>query len=338
MGMIEKKSLIDSITIELVEKYDLPIKEVKAQITEILQQYHVSISDDICLDSDTSTIILMNKFKQGKLSIGMSEKTLNQYEIAVSILEKYTNKKLCDIEPEDINNFLKRYSEDVSSVTVRAKYQLLSSVYNYLFTHRFIPFNPILYVDVPKVTTKYKKPMTDMDLEKIKTICERLPEKESIRDMALVYFMTSTGCRVSEIANVKLKDVDIQNKICKVLGKGRKERPVILNDKCIYRLKLYMDQRQNLSPDSPLFARIRGAEVQMTKDGIERIINKICAAAKVKDITCHSFRRYYATELRKRNVNIQMIASSLGHANLNQINRYSVYSNNEMLNVIRASM
>lgn len=338
MGMIEKQTLIDSITVRFAEDFNLSVKDTKAKLTEILQNYHVTISNETYVGNDTSTDFLLQKFKEGKRAIGMSDGTLKQYEIAVQKLEKITNKSLADTEPEDINNFLRLYGKEVSSVTLRAKYQLLSSVYNYLFQHRYISYNPILYVDVPKATVVYKTPMTDIDLEKVKHVCENLPEKESNRDMALLYFFISTGCRVSEVTNVKIKDINFENKTCKVLGKGRKERPVILSDKCIYRLKLYLEHRKDCSPNAPLFTRIKGKETTLTKDGVGNIIRKLTETAGTENITCHSFRRYYATELRKRNVNIQMIASSLGHANLNQINRYSIYSKNEMLDVIRTSL
>lgn len=338
MGMTEKQSLINSITLQLAEDYNLIIKEVRAKVTEIMQQYHVTLSKEPVIEGDTSTEYLMQKFYEGKTAAGMSVNTLKQYGIAVSRLEEYSKKSLCDIEPEDINNFLRRYSEKVSSVTVKAKYQYLSSVYNYLFNHSYISYNPILYIDTPKSTVVYKKPMSDTDLEKLKYECEKLTSKEGVRDSAIIYTFVSTGCRVAELANIKIKDVDFENKICKVMGKGRKERPVILDEAASFRLQLYLKMRKNKDPDAPLFAHIRGEEKAVSKDGIECIIRKLRNTAGLDNITCHSFRRYNATELRKRNVNIQMIASYLGHANLNQINRYSLYNSNEMLNMIRKSM
>lgn len=226
----------------------------------------------------------------------------------------------------------------VSSVTLRNKYQLLSSIYNYLFQHRFISFNPIIYIDPPKATVVYKKPMTEVDLEKVKKVCETMPEKESLRDTALLYTFLSTGCRVSELAHIKIGDIDMSTKTCKVMGKGRKERPVVLNDKTLYRLNLYLKSRKDTTPNAPLFASIKGGEKILSKNGIEKIIRTLVKRADIDNVTCHSFRRYYATELRKRNVPIQMIANSLGHANLNQINRYSLFSNNEMISSVREAL
>ena len=338
MGMSDKQALINAITVQLAEEYNLPIKSLKNKIAEIAQSFHVTLSNETSVTTDTSTEFLMSKFAEGKAAAGMSPCTIRQYTIAVEKLEGITGKKLIDIEPEDLSYFMQSYGQNVTSVTLRAKYQLLSSVYNYLFTHRYINYNPIHYVEVPKATVIYKKPMSDMDLERVKTVIERLPEKEAVRDTAILYTFVSTGCRVSELVNIRIKDVDFDNKVIKVLGKGRKERPVVLNDKAIYRIELYLQGRKNTNPEAPLFAHIRGDESPLTKDGVGCIIKKLRNKAGVQKITCHSFRRYYATELRKRNVNVQMIAGSLGHANLDQINRYSLYNSNEMLNTIRASI
>lgn len=338
MGMTEKKSLINAITVQFVEEFGLNLKNVKNKVAEILQNYHVTISDECFIGENVTTEYLIKKFSDGKSAMGMAEKTIKQYVIAVQLLEKYCEKKFVDIEPEDLIKFFNLYSQKVSSVTVKAKYQLLSSVYNYLFNHKYIGYNPIVYVDSPKAIVKYKEPMTDFDLEKIKKVCEKMPEKESLRDMAIVHFLLSTGCRVSEIAILKIGDIDFQNRVCKVLGKGKKERPVVISDSAFYRLKLYLESRMKVDVEAPLFASVRGVEKFISKDGIERIIKKITERAKIKNVTCHSFRRFYATELRKRNVSIQMIASSLGHANLNQINRYSLYNSNEMLDQIRKSV
>lgn len=338
MGMTEKNSLINSITIQLVEDYNLPIKEIKAKLTEIMQQYHVTISNEVLAGNDFTTEYLFKKFSEGKSAVGMTEKTIKQYYIAVKKLETYTAKQLSDIDAEDITNFLRDYGKVVSDITLRAKYQLLSSIYSYLFQHKYIAYNPMAYIDTPKSTVIYKAPMTELDIEKMRKVIEQLPQKQSLRDMAILNFFLSTGCRVSELCNVRIADVNLDEKICKVKGKGKKERPVVLTDRTCYRIKLYLETRTEKDKDAPLFAHVRGKETAMTKDGIERLLNKIKTAAGLEHITCHSFRRFYATELRRRGVNIQMIATSLGHANLNQINRYSLYNNAEMLETVRNAM
>lgn len=333
--MTEKNSLVNEITLKLAEDYNLPIKELKSKVSDIVQSYHITISDEGRCGTDLSTEYLMKKFADGKSAVGMSDNTLKQYRIAIAKLEAISEKSMADIESEDINTFLRKYGKTVSDVTLKAKYQLISSVYNYLYQHRYIPHNPITASESPKATVVYQEPLSRLNLEKVKSVIERLPMRESLRDMAIIHFFVSTGCRVSELCNVRLGDIDLEARTCKVKGKGKKERPVALTENACYRIKAYLDTRKNTSLNAPLFATIRGEEKEMTKDGIQRIMKKIGKLAGVDKLTCHMFRRFYATELRRRGVNIQMIATSLGHANLNQINRYSLYNSNEMLSVVR---
>lgn len=336
MSMLDKQALINAITLRLAEDYDLKISEVKDKLIQLMTQYHVTISDESFCGENLTTEYLWKKFADGKRAIGMNEITLCQYKVAVNSFEKYSGTTLGNAEAEDINRWLKLYSKDVSSVTVKGKYQLLSSVYTYLSERRYIPHNPIAYTETPKAEVIYKKPLSDSELESIKHACENLKDKnESLRDMALIHTFISTGCRVSELAHLKISSVDLDKKTCIVLGKGNKERIVVLSDKAVYRLNLYLSTRKDLNPSAPLFAHLRGKEKELTKDGIELIIKKLRTIADVPNLTCHVFRRFYATELRKRNVPIQMIATSLGHANLNQINRYSLFSTTEMTNTIR---
>lgn len=339
MSMLEKQALVNAITLRLAEDYSIKMSELQQKLTDIMVNYHITISDEAFCGKNLTTEYLFGKFADGKRAVGMSDKTLKQYKIAVESAEKYTGKILSEMEGEDINNWLKKYSREVSSVTVRAKYQLISSVFTFLSDRRYISFNPMRFTNPPKQTVVYKNPLASNDLEAVKRVCESLPnEKESLRDMALIHTFISTGCRVSEIANLKMKDVNLDSKTCIVLGKGNKERAVVLTDRACYRLKLYLETRKDTSDYAPLFASIKGNEKELSKDGIELIVRKLGRKAGVNKLTCHVFRRFYATELRRRNVPLQMIASSLGHANLNQINRYSLFDTSEMTSTIREAM
>ena len=339
MSLSEKKALIDAITLRFAEDYSVNITEAKEKLNSILSNYHVSYANEPNIESPQSTEYLFAQFAKAKLSVGMKQKTLEQYKIAIDKLEFYANKKFADCENEDMNYFLIEYGKTVSPVTLKHKFLLLSSVYKFLHARNLIPYNPLIYCETPKNIVRYKTPLSEVQLECIKAACEAIPcQKESLRDMAMIYFFTSTGCRVGEMQNVKLGDIDFAKKTCIVMGKGKKQRPVILTDKALYRLQLYLETRSSLTEDSPLFARIRGPETRMTKDAIEDTVKKLRSISGVPNLTCHTFRRYYATELRRRNVPLQMIAASLGHANLNTISRYSLYTTNEMTDLIRSRL
>lgn len=338
MQSVDSKLFVNEMVIALSQLESFTSTNIKNVVSGILVNYdlkYVSLEEK---ESRFSTEFLMKRFEEGKTAIGMSNSTITQYRLAVKVLKSYVDKELSEITCEDVNDFLCRYRTKVSSVTVRNKYQLLSSIFNYLYDRKYLSFNPIKNITPPKAEIIIKKPLTELNLEKIKKCVETsFPKKEYLRNMALVHFFICTGCRVSEVSHLKVSNVDFENKTVTVMGKGRKERIVILTDRAIYRLKLYLASRTNVDVQDPLFASVRG-EHSISRDAIRQIIVKIRKLSNVKYLTAHVFRRYYATELRKKDVPIQMIATSLGHSNLNTINRYSLYTSDELESEIRKAL
>ena len=340
MSQTEKEALNNALVLELAEKYNIPLSELKNTVSNITDNYHVTISDEHYKGESLTTEYLFNKFIEGKKAIRMQDKSIEQYRIALNSLESYSNKRMSDIEPDDINNWLIEYGKTVKSGTLKAKYQFLQSIFNFLYDHRYLPTNPFLMTSTPRAEVIYKQPITATEMERIKYACENIKDKKTrLRNTAIVYVFCSTGCRVSELAHILIKDVDLsEGTIVITKGKGGKQRPVVLSDESIYRLKLYLDTRKNTTPNDPLFAHIKGSELSLTKDGIENIINTIRLSAGVTKLTCHVFRRRYATELRRRGVPLQVIANSMGHADLRQMNRYSLFDKKETMTLIKTAL
>ena len=157
-----------------------------------------------------------------------------------------------------------------------------------------------------------------MEIEKIKNSCGRE------RDRAIVEFLLSTGCRVSELVGVDKSDINFQSQECKILGKGNKERIVFLNDVCLLHIKNYMDSR---SDNFPALFIGKGSD-RMTTGGIRFMLNNIAEKAGVEDVHPHRFRRTVATYLIDRGMSIQDVAVILGHSNINTTMAY-VYSDIE---------
>ena len=340
MSQTEKEALNNALILNFAEKYNIPISELKSQIISITDSYHVTINDERFKGESLTTEYLFKKFVDGKKAVRMTDNTIQQYKIALNSLESYSNKRMSDIEPDDINNWLIEYGKTIKSTTLKSKYQFLQSIYNFLYDHGYLPDNPFLKTSTPKSEVIYKQPITATEMESVKYACENISNKlERLRDTAIVYTFCSTGCRVTELAHILIKDIDLnEGTIIVTKGKGGKQRPVVLSDECIYRINLYLKLRKNTSPDSPLFAHVKGEEKPLSKDGIEFIIEKIKNKANVKVLTPHVFRRRYATELRRRGVPLQAIAKSMGHSDLKQMNRYSLFDKKEVINLIKTAL
>ena len=151
-----------------------------------------------------------------------------------------------------------------------------------------------------------QKAYSAVELELIRKSCT------DDRDLALVEFLYSTGCRVSEVSELDTVDIDMATGECIVIGKGNKERTVYLTDVAMLHLQTYLNSRTDNS--IALFAG-KGTP-RLTKGGIETLLKRIGRAAGVENVHPHRFRRTLATNLLDRGMNIQDVAMILGHADL----------------------
>ena len=298
----------------------------------------VPVGETDCL----STHYLLSKLWTGKRSCNRSPRTLEQYKIAVIQLTEFTGKELGRITTEDVEFFLVGCKEKNgwSDVTAENKRRNLSSVFRYLSAHDLIQKNPMDMVEPVKCKRVIKNPLTDEEIERIKINCEK-----DKRNMAMIHFLMDTGVRVSELCNIKISDVDFKNYTCKVLGKGNKERIVAFSGKCATRLNDYLMSRKDVTPNgymsgmlsdnTYLFVSKRAPYNRLKKDSVEEAIRRIKIKAFIKELTPHTFRRTFATNLRKRGVDISVIAEALGHENLNTVKRYVKVTPQEVCNEIK---
>jgi len=141
------------------------------------------------------------------------------------------------------------------------------------------------------------------------------------RNMAIFYLIANTGIRRDEIANLKLRNLDLENKEIVLLGKGNKEREVYLNDVAIDVLKKYLKDRENHKfKDSPyIFVSERSEKLHQCS------LNKICNKFNVEGchITPHQLRHAYATNCSEQNVlTLPELQNQLGHSSLEVTSRY----------------
>ena len=175
--------------------------------------------------------------------------------------------------------------------------------------------NPMLKINSIKEKYVTKKPFSDIELAKIRDALEDNREK------ALVEFLLSTGCRVSEVACLKVGNIDFRTGECVVLGKGNKERTVYLNNKSMYYLERYLGGF--VDAERPLFMNARGRG--MTKQNIEELMRIIGKRAGVSKVHPHRFRRTMATNAMKRGMPVQYIQVILGRSKLDTTMIYCIY-------------
>ena len=293
------------------------VSAVDMALTALFQKYDVS---EACTDlavCDDSNEKIINTYIASMRLEGRSEKTLKQYYDALTKLLDEIPKSIKDIRTNDIRYHLAHYqaTHKVSNATVNNRRKFLSAFFVWATREEIVDKNPMLKINSIKEKYVTKKPFSDIELAKIRDALEDNREK------ALVEFLLSTGCRVSEVAGLKVGNIDFRTGECVVLGKGNKERTVYLNNKSMYYLERYLGNF--VDADRPLFMNARGRG--MTKQNIEELMRIIGKRAGVLKVHPHRFRRTMATNAMKRGMPVQYIQVILGHSKLDTTMIYCIY-------------
>ena len=203
--------------------------------TLILHKYNVeSKQTELVIYDDSNMKIVKNYIASLRLE-GKSEKTIDQYYRIVCNFLKAIGKPIKKILTGDIRYYLARYLTDrkVQKSTLDNQRRGLSAFFGWLATEGYIDKNPMLRVKRIKVDYKIKKAFSDMEIEQLREAANTAKEK------ALIEFLLSTGCRVTEVSRLHVQDIDFNKKECIVYGKGNKERKVYLTDKCLFYLTYF---------------------------------------------------------------------------------------------------
>ena len=286
----------------------LTIDLVQDAITLALNKYEVNERCTEISVRDNSNETMLKTFLATKRVEGASESTIKRYYDINTALINYIGKPLNEISTFDIRFYLsvKRDRDKVSNRTLDGMRRCYNSFFKWLNNEGFINQNPCAPLAQIKYKKDVKKPYSAIELEKLRKACD------NVRDLALIEFLYSTGCRVSEVSNLNIENIDFENMQCIVLGKGNKERIVYLTEVSSMYLREYLSTRKFES--EALFIGKRGD--RLSKAGIEALLKRLGERANVKNVHPHRYRRTLATNLLDHGMNIQDVASILGHADL----------------------
>ena len=307
---MEEKFRIELLSIlgKTMEKEQINV--IDMALTALFQKYDVveQCTDLVPANGQGNEKILKTYIASMRLE-GHSERTLEQYRDAIKKLLEDIPKEFADIKTNDIRYHLAKYqsTHSVSPVTVDNKRRFLSTFFAWMTAEEIIPKNPMLRIKRIKQKKVDKKPFSAEELEKIRD------SLQTSREKALVEFLLSTGCRVSEVAYLRIENIDFRLGECTVLGKGNKERIAYISDNAMYYLRRYLAERE-YNGDDPLFLNDRNKRI--SKSSIEQLMRQIGKRAGVEKVHPHRFRRTMATNAAKRGLPIQYIQKILGHSKI----------------------
>jgi integrase/recombinase XerC len=194
--------------------------------------------------------------------------------------------------------------------------------FDFLVQEGAITNNPARLLKLPKQS----KPIPDFYYqEEVKVLLESIPQDDvwSARDRALLELLYATGVRVSECVGLDVADVDLDQGIARVLGKGGKERYVILGSHAVAALRVYLTLRRELGEDErALFLNRRGS--RLSDRSVRRILDgHIARVGRLHHISPHALRHSFATHMLDGGADLRAVQELLGHASLSSTQIYT---------------
>lgn len=250
-----------------------------------------------------------------------SDKTIARYEYIIRRMMESVKVPTRRITVYHLRNYLAGEKErGVRDSTLEGLRQVFSAYFNWLQREALIEKNPTANLGSVKVAKKEKKIYAETDIEKL------VRGAENARDRAIIFFLASTGCRISEMTGLDRENVDPDDLECIVHGKGNKERVVYMSQVAGMVLKEYLQTRTDDNP--ALFVGRCGERLQ--PGGVRFMLKELAKKTGVEHVHPHKFRRTLATELSRHGMPIQEVASILGHEKIDTTMKYVIKNNEDI--------
>lgn len=309
------------------------IHDTKNMLYMLLNKYEItSRCTEVAQIGEERNEFLLKHFIMAKTVKGCTRKTLRAYADGLKRILWTIGKTADDITADDIRFYLavRQNRDKISKTTADNELRLLRTFYCYLASEEFVAGNPTVKLDRIKCEHRRKEAFTEIEIERL-----RMKIKDA-REQAVVELLLSTGCRVTELCQIMLKEID-GNRIL-IHGKGEKDRFVYMNAKAIVAVEKYIKERQDRNPylfPGGIFGEIsrKGcaedgmeswwkspekvtAGTHISTGTIENMMRRIAIRAGVEKANPHKFRRTCATMALRRGMPIAQVSRMLGHESI----------------------
>lgn len=260
---------------------------------------------------------LIDLFVAAKRVEGCSEKSITYYSNTIGMMLRTIRKDIRTIVTDDLREYLTNYQAEKhsSKVTIDNIRRIFSSFFSWLEDEDYIIKSPVRRIHKVKATISIKEIYTDESLELMRDNCI------TIRDLALVDFLASTGMRVGELVLLNREDIDFHERECIVLGKGDKQRPVYFDARAKIHLQQYLESRKDNNP--ALFVSLKAPYNRLHIGGVEVRIRNLGQRLGIKKAHPHKFRRTLATTVIDKGMPIEQLQTLLGHARIDTTLMYA---------------
>ena len=270
------------------------------------------------------------------LERGLSDNTRQGYLNDVDKLMRYLNDYNIPIENvtlDDLHNFIADLHD--LGISSRSQARIISGIksfFRFLRLENIIPVNPALLLESPRIGLKLPEVLSVEEIDRMIS-CIDLSSNEGQRNRAIIETLYSCGLRVSELINLEINKISLEDEYITVVGKGNKERLIPISSTAIKEIELYLEDRKSLNikpgEENILFLNRRGH--RLTRVVVFYIIKQQAKLAGIrKEISPHTLRHSFASHLLEGGANLRTIQQMLGHESISTTEIYLHIDNNRL--------
>lgn len=287
-------------------------KKLISSIIHWIQEKVESIEDKI----DNHNLDLIDRFLADKQLSGCSKGTIMNYRLELHVFKNSIQKTLTDISDVDIKNYLSSFTH-LKKSTLTTKLSVLRTFFSYLVDEEIIFKNPLK--KIKKIKEEKKQPKY-LNMDELLQLREAIGDNLRLR--SIFEFLYETGCRLSEIVDLNIDQIDWTNRSVLVKGKGSKERTVFFHTSTHYYLKKYLESRLDKHP--ALFITKIGEPRRMHPRTVQAEFKELGSKAGIgKKFHPHMLRHTFSTHLLNKGMDIATLAELLGHEKLSTTQIYA---------------
>lgn len=233
--------------------------------------------------------------------------------------EEYKDENLKEVNYSQIRTWIiKMVNQNISNRSINRKISSLNSFFKFLIKTEYIKINPLVKHKALKTSKKVQVPFSEEEINSVLNKISHADSFEGVRNKLIIELFYATGIRRIELINIKLKDIDLESKTVKILGKRNKERVIPLLNMLVDSIKKYLEKRKSLEvieDKDYLLLTVKGVKLYETL--VYRIINEYfsLASSKVKK-SPHILRHSFATHLLNQGAELNAVKELLGHSSL----------------------
>lgn len=279
----------------------------------------------------------------------MSHNTEEAYLRDLKALKGYFADHSIDYKTATLND-LKRFIEQLDEIGIspRSRARVVSGIksfYRFCITERILNHDPTELLELPKLPLYLPDVLSVDEIERIIGAIDlsEIDRSSNLnighRNLAIVEVLYGSGVRVSELINIKLSDINLDERFMKIIGKGNKERLVPISEAAAKAIGFWLIARKTLKiklkQDDYLFLNRRGAH--LSREMVFRVIKQLTERAEInKRVSPHTFRHSFATHLLENGANLRAIQQLLGHSSITTTEIYTHTSINYLKDEILA--